>query len=86
MNMQERMHRANARSRRVPAVIFKVILAWFLSGIVLALLVPVLHARGVALSHWIVWPVILASMALCLGGEIRAGFARARVNRFPPVP
>ncbi|MEX1127846.1 MAG: hypothetical protein WD227_09100 [Vicinamibacterales bacterium] len=72
MSMQERINSANARSRRVPAVIFKVILAWFLSGIVLALLVPVLHARGIELSHWIVWPVILASTALCLGGEIRS--------------
>jgi ABC-type uncharacterized transport system permease subunit len=71
MSMQERINSANARSRRVPAVIFKAILAWFLSGIVLALLVPALHARGIELSHWIVWPVILASMALCLGGEIR---------------
>jgi hypothetical protein len=72
MSMQERIHSANARSRRVPAVIFKMILAWGLSGIVLALLMPALHARGIALSHWIVWPVILASMALCLGGEIRS--------------
>ena len=72
MSMHERINSANARSRRVPAVIFKVILAWFLSGIVLALLVPVLHARGIGLSHWIVWPVILASTALCLGGEIRS--------------
>lgn len=72
--MQERIHSANARSRRVPVVIFKVILAWFLSGIVLALLVPLLHGRGIELTHWMVWPIILASMALCLGGEIRAGF------------
>jgi hypothetical protein len=74
MSMQERINRANARTWRVPAVIFKLILAWFLSGIILALLMPVLHARGIALSHWIVWPVILASTALCLGGEIRSAF------------
>ncbi len=77
MNMQERINSANARSRRVPAVIFKVVLAWLLSGIVLAVLVPALHRRGIELTHWMVWPVILASLALCLGGEIRAGF-RAR--------
>ena len=74
MNMQEWMNSANARSRRVPAVIFKVILAWFLSGIVLALLVPVLHGQAIELTHWVVWPVVLASMALCLGREIRTGF------------
>jgi hypothetical protein len=74
MDMHERINSANARSRRVPIVIFKVLLAWFLSAIVMALLVPALHGRGLELSHWIVWPVILAAMALCLGGEIRAGF------------
>ena len=74
MNMQERINSANAHSRRVPVVIFKVILAAFLGGIVLAFLVPVLHARGIELTHWIIWPVILASLAVCLGGEIRAGF------------
>ena len=74
MNMQERINNANAHSRRVPVVIFKVILGCLLGGIVLALLVPVLHARGIELTHWIVWPVILASFAVCLGGEIRSGF------------
>lgn len=67
MSMQERINQANARSRRVPVVIFKVILAWFLSGIILALLVPVLQARGVELRAWMAWAVILAAMALCLG-------------------
>lgn len=76
MNMHERIHRANARSRRVPAVIFKVMLGWFLSGMVLAMLVPLLSARGLALTHWIVWPVILLAMGLCLSGEIRSGWQR----------
>lgn len=74
--MQQRVNSVNARSRRVPIVIFKVVLAWFLSAIVLAVMVPALHRRGIELTHWMVWPVILATTALCLGGEIRATFHR----------
>lgn len=76
MKMNDRIHDVNARSRRVPVVIFKMLLAWLLSGIVLALLVPALAVRGLSLTHWMIWPVILASMAICLGGEIRSGLTR----------
>ena len=66
MSMQERINQANARSRQVPGAIFKVILAWFLSAIILAVLVPVLQVRGVELRAWMAWAVIRAVMALCL--------------------
>lgn len=76
MKVNGRIYQANARSRRVPAVIFKLLLAFVLSAIVLALMVPALAARGVTLTHWMIWPVIIASMLLCLGGEIRSGLTR----------
>lgn len=75
-NLTERINRVNARSRRVPSVIFKVILAWFLSGITLAVLVPALRAREMQLSPWLAWAVILGSLALCVGPEIRGRFRR----------
>jgi hypothetical protein len=76
MSMSDRINRANARSRRVSPVIFKVILAWFLSGIVMALLVPLLHARGVALQQWMAWTVILAALALCVGPDLVRRFTK----------
>ena len=76
MKVNDRMHDVNARSRRVPLVIFKVLLGLVLSGVVLAVMVPALAVRGVQLTHWMVWPVIIASMLLCLGGEIRSGLSR----------
>jgi len=57
-------------------VLFKLLLAFVLSGIVLAVMVPALAVRGVALTHWMIWPVILASVLLCLGGEIRSRLSR----------
>ena len=51
-------------------------LAFVLSAIVLAVLVPALATRGVALTGWMIWPVIIASTLVCLGGEIRSGLRR----------
>ena len=66
MTMNNRVVRANARSRRVPKVLFVLLLSWILSAIVLALSVPVLQARGIELRGWMIWGVILGSLALCL--------------------
>ncbi len=76
MKVNDRIHGVNARSRRVPTVIFKVLLALVLSAVVLAVMVPALAVRGVTLTGWLIWPVIVASMLLCLGGEIRSGLSR----------
>ena len=76
MKVNDRIHAVNARSRRVPAVIFKMLLALVLSAVILAVMVPALAARGVALTGWMIWPVIIASVLLCLGGEIRSGLSR----------
>jgi hypothetical protein len=70
MTLIDQINRANARSRRVPSVLFKLLIAWFLSAIVLALLVPALHARGVEIRAWMFWTVILLSLALCLGPDV----------------
>ena len=67
MSLIDQINRANARSRRVPSFIFRVLLAWLLSAIVLGLLVPALHARGIELQPWMPWTVILASLVLCVG-------------------
>ena len=76
MKVNDRIHGVNARSRRVPAVIFKMLLALVLSAVILAVMVPALAVRGVALTGWMIWPVIIASVLLCLGGEIRSGLSR----------
>jgi hypothetical protein len=77
MTMNDRMYRANARSRRVPSILLKLLLAWFLSAIVLALAVPALRAQHVHLQGWMVWAVILVATALCVGPDLR-GWRRNR--------
>lgn len=77
MSLIDQINRANARSRRVPSIILRMLLAWLLSAIVLGLLVPALHARGIELRAWMPWAVILASLVLCVGPAL----VRRHVNR-----
>ena len=77
MTLTDRINRANARSRRVPSLVFRMLIAWFLSAIVLGVLVPALYARGMALQPWMPWAVIGASLALCIGPDLVRCF-RAR--------
>jgi hypothetical protein len=77
MSLIDQINRANARSRRVPSIIFRVLLAWLLSAIVLGLLVPALHARGIELRGWMPWAVILGALVLCVGPVL----VRRNVNR-----
>ena len=72
MTMNERIHRTNARSRRVPSILLRLLLAWFLSAILLALAVPALQARYIELRGWMIWAVILAVTALCVLPDVRA--------------
>ena len=70
MTLTDRINRANARSRRVPSLFFRLLIAWFISAIVLAVLVPTLHTRGVEIRPWMVWVVILATLGLCVGPDL----------------
>lgn len=70
MTMNEWLHRTNARSRRVPSILLKLLLAWFLSAILLALAVPALQARHVELRGWMIWAVILAVTVLCVVPDV----------------
>jgi hypothetical protein len=48
----------------------KAFLAFVIAGVVLALLVPALHRRGISLNGWMAWGVILAAAALALGPDV----------------
>ena len=78
MTLTDRINRANARSRRVPTLLLRVLIAWFLSAVVLALLVPALHARNVEIQAWMLWAVIAAALGLCIGPDLVGRFRRPR--------
>ena len=47
----------------------KAFVAFVIAGVVMAILVPQLHTRGVALRGWMVWAVIASALAISLGPE-----------------
>lgn len=50
-------------------MMLKAFIAFVIAGIVMAILVPQMHARGVSLRGWMVWTVIAMSFAIALGPE-----------------
>jgi hypothetical protein len=62
--MRQQLTDLNARSWSIPAFLLRMALSLVLSGIVLGLLVPAMHAQGQPLRGWVVWGVILAALSL----------------------
>ncbi|MEO6213756.1 MAG: hypothetical protein ABIP65_09040 [Vicinamibacterales bacterium] len=76
--MRQRITDLNARSWWIPAVLLKICLGLVLSGIILALLVPALHAKGWGFPGWVAWGVILGSLAFCVGPDVWNRYRRPR--------
>ena len=51
-------------------MVFKAFIAFVIAGIVMALLVPAIHARGGSLQGWMVWAVLAASLTISVGPEL----------------
>ena len=69
----------NAKAWQVPTMLIKVFFAFVIAGLVMAILVPAMHTRGVTLQGWMVWGVIAASVAVCMAPDIRRWWvARSR--------
>jgi len=64
--MREQITGLNARSGRIPSAALRIGLSLVISAVILALLVPAMHSNGWVLRGWIVWGVILGSLALAI--------------------
>jgi hypothetical protein len=61
----------NVKAWQVQTMWIKLFFAFVIAGIVMAILVPAMHTRGVTLQGWMVWGVIAASVAVCMAPDIR---------------
>ena len=50
----------------IPNFLVKALLGYALAGVLLAVIVPPLHARGITLRAWMVWTTIIGMMAICV--------------------
>jgi hypothetical protein len=76
--MRRQMADLNARSWSIPSVLLRIALSLVLSAIVLALLVPALHANGQPLRGWVVWGVILGALSLAIVPGLWVRFRQRR--------
>ena len=73
MTLMDRIVTWNARQSQrwfVPNLVFKGFVGFLLAGVVLALVVPALHTRGVVLQAWMIWSVIALMIAVCIGPDL----------------
>jgi hypothetical protein len=54
----------------IPRILLKALLGYALGGVLLAVIVPALHARGIALRGWMTWGTILGMIAICIAPDL----------------
>ena len=64
----------------IPRILVKALLGYVLAGILLALIVPRLHARGIALRGWMAWATILGIIAICIAPDAYRRYRRRAVQ------
>ena len=58
----------------------KTFVAFVIAGLVMAILVPALHSRGVSLQGWMVWGVIASSLTICFGPGVWRDWRARRIR------
>lgn len=73
MKIMDRIVAWNARQAQrfsVLSIVLKAFVGFFLAAILMAIIVPPLHARGIPLRGWMVWTVMALSIAICIGPDL----------------
>jgi hypothetical protein len=81
MSIIDRIISFNARLARftIPNVLLKALLGYALAGVLLAVFVPPLHARGVVVRGWMMWSTIVLTMAICVAPDLYQRYRRRGV-------
>ena len=79
MTLMDRIVAWNARQSQrwfVPNLMFKAFAGFLLAGVLLGILVPALHARGVVLQDWMIWGVIILMIVVCTAPDLYHRYRR----------
>ena len=60
----------------IPNILLKALVGYALAGVLLAVVAPPLHTRGIALRGWMVWSTILGMIAVCIVPDIYHRYRR----------
>jgi len=64
----------------IPNILVKALLGYALAGVLLAIIVPPLHARGIVLRGWMVWTTIAGMMAICVAPGLYQRYRRRSMS------
>lgn len=65
-------------SERIGSLLLKGLLALLLVGLILGLVIPLLQRNGITTPQWVIWPLIVAALAIVIGPAVWAAARRAR--------
>ena len=60
----------------IPSILLKGLLGYVLGGVVLAIIVPPLHARGIPLRAWMAWSTIVVTILICTAPDLYIRYRR----------
>jgi hypothetical protein len=60
----------------IPSILLKGLLGYVLGGVILGIIVPPLHARGIALRAWMAWSTIVVMILICTGPDLYSRYRR----------
>jgi hypothetical protein len=60
-------------------IVLKAVVGFFLAGVLMAVIVPSLHARGVLLREWMVWSMIALIIAICIAPDLYQRYRKRTV-------
>ena len=63
----------------IPHILLKALLGYALAGVLLALIVPWTHGRGIPLRGWMVWTLIAGMIAICIAPDLYRRYRRRAV-------
>lgn len=63
----------------IPRLLLKALLGYALAGVLLALIVPKLHAHGIGVRGWMAWGTILVMIAICVAPDVYRRYGRRAV-------
>lgn len=64
----------------IPSILLKGLVGYALAGVLLAIIVPPLHARGIALRGWMAWTTIVVMIAICIAPDLYVRYRRRRTG------
>ena len=65
----------------IPNILLKGLLGYVLGGVILGIIVPPLHARGIALRAWMAWSTIVVMILICTGPDLYSRHRRRAAEK-----